>query len=113
MKKLKLSLVILTACFSTSVFAELTAKTDGTTLGVVVTISDSDLTKAAQDKLAQDATLKGTDIKVKTEDGVVMLEGSAGSQVQITEAITIVKSIPGVKEVKSTLTVTPDATTIP
>ncbi len=57
-----------------------------------------------REKLFGDKTIDVTGISVTTQNGVVSLSGTADSQTQITNAISIAKKIKGVTYVKSTVT---------
>lgn len=58
-----------------------------------------------QQKLFGDKDVAAMSISVETNNGVVTLSGTADNQEQITNAINMAKKIAGVKEVKSTVTV--------
>lgn len=58
-----------------------------------------------QQKLFGDKDVAAMGIKVETNDGVVTLSGSADNQVQADNAVSIAKSVAGVKEVKSNIKV--------
>ncbi len=65
-----------------------------------------------QTKISQDPTFAGTTISVTSQPGVVIiLDGMANSQAQINAAINAAKSIPGVIDVKSNLTINGGAAT--
>ena len=61
--------------------------------------ADLDITSAIQTKLSQDPNIANTHIMGSTQDGVVTLEGTVDSQVQVDEATNIAKSVSGVKSV--------------
>lgn len=60
-----------------------------------------------QHKLFGDKDISAMTIKVETNNGVVSLTGTSDNQDQVNNAITIAKSIAGVKEVKSNVQVMP------
>ncbi len=65
--------------------------------------SDSAITKKIQDALSTNSNI--ADITVTTNNGIVMLSGSVDEGADEDEAIKIAKSIHGVKDVKSVVTV--------
>lgn len=67
---------------------------------VSVVVSD------VQAKISQDPTFTGTNIAVTSQPGVVIvLNGSVDSQTQVDAAISAARSVPGVVDVHSNLTV--------
>lgn len=68
-------------------------------------LSDSDITTNVQARIMGDASLMGTNIKVKTINGVVTLEGTASTQEQVETAGKIAKSVAGSKGVQLQITV--------
>lgn len=56
-----------------------------------------------QQKLFGDVDISAMAINVETNNGVVTLSGKADNQTQVDNAITIAKSVTGVKSVKSTV----------
>jgi hyperosmotically inducible protein len=58
-------------------------------------------TKVKADLLATD-NVSGTDVKVETKNGIVMLTGSVATQAEHDKAVAVAKGIEGVKSVKST-----------
>lgn len=66
---------------------------------------DSVITELVKKKMSDDSELSGDQIEVGTKDGVVELNGTVESQKEIDHAIQLVKSVDGVKEVKSNLIV--------
>ena len=68
-------------------------------------LSDSDITTNIQAKIMGDSTLMGANIKVKTANGVVTLEGTANTKAQADDAVKSAQSVSGVKNVQSNITV--------
>lgn len=66
--------------------------------------SDSMITTELQAKLTNDSRLVGANITVVTQDGSVTLQGTATTREQMTIAIEAARTTPGVKTVKSNLT---------
>lgn len=75
----------------------------GATVGTFV--DDSYLTTAIKSKLAVDEGLKSFDIKVITEKQVVTLKGTLPTEALRDQAITVAKSVGGVKDVISEIEV--------
>ncbi len=63
------------------------------------------ITTKAKTALLADTTVKGTDINVETNKGVVSLNGAVEDSRQKERAASIVKGIDGVKSVENKLTV--------
>ena len=68
-------------------------------------VDDTMITGKVKAALLADSEVKGLDIHVDTKDGDVTLSGTVDSQAQIDNAQRIAKTIDGVKNVNSTLTV--------
>lgn len=66
---------------------------------------DEDIVSAINAKYAKDAALIGTTLIVSSKDGIVTLSGSVTAQAQADEAVQVAKSIPGVKDVRSSINV--------
>jgi hyperosmotically inducible periplasmic protein len=81
----------------------------GQSKGWVASVIDSTITAMVKSALAADLKTSATDIKVKTANGVVTLEGTVKSQEEIDEAEKLAIRIPGVITVKNNL-VTNNAT---
>jgi osmotically-inducible protein OsmY len=69
--------------------------------------SDARITAAIKLKLAGDPDLSAVQIHVSTTDALVTLSGRVKSPDFMDKAINLAKSVDGVREVKSTLQVTP------
>jgi len=89
-----------------------TTKVDYTTTTSTTTTQPTDPSITAgvksafvKEKLFGDATVSAFSISVETIDGVVHLTGTADNQTQIDNAITLSKSVDGVKQVVSTVKV--------
>lgn len=110
MKKIHLiSLIALTALFTSPIFADTVANTNGNmSHSTIAAPTDDSLTTEVKTKMDQDATLKGLNITVSTQDGVVTLNGNVKTQVEANSAIAAAKSVPGVKDVKSNMSVNND-----
>ena len=68
-------------------------------------IDDGVITTKVKSALLADATVKGLDINVDTNQGTVRLSGAVDSQAQVDMATQIAKSVEGVQDVQSELTV--------
>jgi hyperosmotically inducible protein len=73
--------------------------------GVGQTISDAAITTSVKSKLIANSGTSGRNIKVKTENGVVMLSGQVKSESEKTLALQIAGSTKGVKNVQDGLVV--------
>lgn len=67
-------------------------------------IDDSVITTKAKSALLADTTVKGTEINVDTNKGVVTLSGTADTDQQRERAASIVRGIDGVKSVENKVT---------
>jgi hyperosmotically inducible protein len=61
--------------------------------------SDSTITSDVKNRIAADKSLEGTNVIVKTTNGVVTLSGTVASETQATKATEVVQSLNGVKDV--------------
>lgn len=68
-------------------------------------VSDSVITTKAKAALLADTTVKGIDINVETNKGVVSLDGTVEDSKQKSRAASIVKGLDGVKSVENKLKV--------
>lgn len=68
-------------------------------------IDDSVITTKAKSALLADTTVKGTDIDVETDRGIVTLSGMVDNERQRDRAASIVRGIDGVKSVENKMTV--------
>ncbi|QAU36012.1 BON domain-containing protein [Janthinobacterium sp. 17J80-10] len=68
-------------------------------------IDDSVITTKAKSALLADTTVKGTDINVETNRGIVSLSGMVDNDRQRDRAASIVRGIDGVKSVENKMTV--------
>jgi hyperosmotically inducible protein len=68
-------------------------------------IDDGVITTKVKSALLADDTVKGLDINVDTAQGVVRLSGMVDSQAQVDMATQIARSVEGVQDVQSELTV--------
>lgn len=68
-------------------------------------IDDAAITTAVKSKYLADDTLKGLDISVETDHGVVMLTGSVQSEAAREHATQIARGVDGVVSVNNELTV--------
>jgi hyperosmotically inducible periplasmic protein len=78
---------------------------DTTPVDPAIVNEDSVITELVKKKMSDDAELSGDQIEVGTKNGVVELNGTVQSQEEADHAIQLVKSVDGVKEVKSNLIV--------
>ncbi len=68
------------------------------------TIDDSLITTKAKTALLADTTVKGSEIHVETDKGVVSLSGAVETEMQRDRAVSIVRGIDGVKGVDNKVT---------
>jgi osmotically-inducible protein OsmY len=68
-------------------------------------LTDAWITTKIQSRFFADDEVKGRDIDVDTNDGVVTLKGSVGSRSERNHAVAIARSTEGVKDVREELTV--------
>lgn len=68
-------------------------------------VSDTAITTKVKAGLFKEPDLKGMDIKVETEQGVVMLSGFVASKSEADRAVRLAKEVDGVKSVKSAIKV--------
>ena len=71
------------------------------------TIDDATITARVKTALLNDPQVGGTKIDVETTQGVVTMSGTVKSEAEATRAVQLAKQATGVKDVKSTLQVTP------
>ena len=77
----------------------------GKTIGE--TIDDAGITARVKTSLLNDPQVGGIRIDVDTTNGVVTMSGLVKSKAEEARAIELARQVPGVKDVKSTLQVTP------
>ena len=115
MKLLTALLGCILALSAPSIFAAPTSATDtpvtdsstpGATTTVGVKIPDADLSANVKAQLTQESTLAGANIQAQANNGIVTLEGSVANKAQEDKAVAIAKSVNGVQDVKSNLTLT-------
>ncbi|NIF45415.1 BON domain-containing protein [Burkholderia sp. Tr-862] len=70
-------------------------------------IRDATITTKAKAELVGTSGLSAGDIHVKTRRGVVMLTGSVPDEQQRTQAVSVVRQIEGVQDVRDQLTIRP------
>ena len=68
-------------------------------------VEDGSITAAVKAKFANDETVKASTIDVDTKDGFVTLNGTVASQTEADRAVTLARTVDGVKEVRSNLIV--------
>jgi hyperosmotically inducible protein len=83
----------------------LTFSACGKTVGE--TIDDATITARVKTALLNDPQVGGMKIDVDTTKGVVTMSGVVKSQAEAARAVELAKQAPGVKDVRSTLQVTP------
>jgi hyperosmotically inducible protein len=99
-----------THSFSVALVAiALVAATLGAACGKSVgeTIDDATITAQVKTKLLNDPDVGGLRIDVDTTKGVVTLSGVVKSKSEESKAVTLARSVDGVRDVKSTLQVNP------
>lgn len=70
-------------------------------------LKDAGITTAVKTKFAVDDLVKGSNIEVNTENGVVTLNGTVTSKKESLRAVALAKSVDGVKLVHNKLKVSP------
>lgn len=95
---LSASLLVLAACNKAP---DGTASNASTTIGVE--IDDSVITTKVKTALMSDDIIKGTDVKIETRKGEVLLSGFADNQAQIDHSAAVAMAIEGVKKVDNKL----------
>jgi hyperosmotically inducible protein len=70
-------------------------------------MDDVTITARVKTVLLNDPQLNATKIDVSTTDGIVTVSGTVKSQVEAARALELARAVTGVREVKSTLQVTP------
>ena len=95
---LSASLLLLAGCNKGSDGA---ASNASTTIGVE--IDDSVITTKVKTALMSDDIIKGTDVKIETRKGEVLLSGFADNQAQIDHSAAVAMAIEGVKKVDNKL----------
>jgi osmotically-inducible protein OsmY len=68
---------------------------------------DSDLVINVQSSINTDPALRGSNIRVSSNQGIITLDGTAANQLQIDAAIQSVKNMNGVRNVKSNIRISP------
>jgi hyperosmotically inducible periplasmic protein len=68
-------------------------------------LGNARITSEVKLKFAADDTVKALNIDVDTSNGVVTLNGTVNSKAELQKAIQLAKTVDGVKEVKSNLTI--------
>jgi hyperosmotically inducible protein len=109
LKSIKVALLLLTMVCCAPTFADNTVTDETTTQTTTVSPSnatdDNSITASVQAKIAQDNSLSGTNVAVATQQGVVTLSGTVNSQAQANTVLNTAKSVAGVKDVKSNISV--------
>jgi hyperosmotically inducible protein len=103
------------AVLVTALFAALTAcnrpaandARNDTTVPASQPPADTSIRTAIQARLYADDALRGEDIDVRTENGVVTLHGAVASEAVEQQALTIARGVEGVTRVEDQLTVEP------
>ena len=68
-------------------------------------VEDGSITAAVKMKLANDETVSASKIDVDTKDGFVTLNGTVTTQAEADRAVSLARTVDGVKEVRSNLIV--------
>lgn len=74
---------------------------------IAETIDDAGITARVKTSLLNDPLVGGIKIDVDTTNGVVTMSGLVKSKAEEARAVELARQIPGVRDVKSTLQVTP------
>ena len=82
---------------------------DGDRSNVKTYVKDSVITAKVKAKLVKESVASAAHIKVDTDNaGVVWLSGTAKTQAEVDQAVTIATGTEGVTSVKSTIKINPD-----
>ena len=73
------------------------------------TIADATITTAIKTALLNSARVDGTTVTVRTEGGVVQLGGTQPTAEAVAEVVSIVRGVPGVRDVQSSVAVSDTA----
>ena len=68
-------------------------------------VEDGSITAAIKMKLANDETVSASKIDVDTKDGLVTLNGTVSTQTEADRAVSLARTVDGVKDVRSNLIV--------
>jgi hyperosmotically inducible periplasmic protein len=101
MRRIRIPVAYLAALLLAVSFAAACGKTAGET------IDDATITARVKTSLLNDEQVSGLAIDVDTAKGVVTLSGIVKSQAEADRAVSLTRSVSGVKDVKSTLQVQP------
>ncbi len=66
-------------------------------------LKDAGITTAVKAKFAVDDLVKASNIDVDTENGIVTLSGTVATRKELTQALTLAKTVDGVKDVRNRL----------
>jgi hyperosmotically inducible periplasmic protein len=108
LNSIKIGILLITLLFYSQIFAQTatTGNMGGTAPGTAATaIDDPTITSNVLTKISQDNTLTGSSITASSQQGVVTLNGTVSSQAQADAAMNAAKSVNGVKNVQSNITV--------
>lgn len=79
--------------------------TTTTTTTTTVVTNDTGIVSEIYAGYAKSAALIGTNLSVNSQDGIVTVSGTVTEQAQADEALNIARSVAGVKEVRSSISV--------
>ena len=104
-----LAVVLMTAGYASAQTAtqEAKAKTKTAAKSVGTVVTDAEITAAVKTKFLADTKVKGLNIDVDTDHGVVTLTGTVHSGAEKAEALRLARTTKGVKRVVSKLTMDP------
>lgn len=71
--------------------------------------ADANLVKEIKTRMSDNRVLANTNITIRSVNGVVTLTGTVNIEAQLYEAINITRSVPGVRDIISDLTIAPNA----
>jgi hyperosmotically inducible protein len=74
------------------------------------TVADATITANVKTALLNDSRVDGTQVTISTQSGVVRLVGTQPSLEAAAQVVAIVQSVDGVREVQSSITVSPTST---
>jgi hyperosmotically inducible periplasmic protein len=72
---------------------------------VAASVDDSTISSRVKDAIGSDSELKDVDVTVDTTDGIVTLNGTAASREQIGRALSLARTVDGVKGVTNLLAI--------
>ncbi len=105
MKSSSVSAVFVAVMAAGAAFAQVPDVAPTPNPSVAPAVDDAAITSKVQAALVADSALKDMEVTVETNDGVVTLNGTAAARDQISRALSVARSVDGVKSVTNILAV--------